>query len=137
MEETTNSVVFTNGCFDILHVGHLDLLEYCSSLGFVIVGLNSDESVRQLKGRNRPILPQEARERMLRSLRFVDEVIVFDELTPEKLIKNLEPDLIVKGSDYKRSQVVGSGLFEVDIFTKKQSLSTSSLIEKIKKMEAV
>ena len=96
--------VFTNGCFDILHRGHLELLEYCSKIacpamgGWVIVGLNSDDSVRRIKGPDRPINNQEDRLYFLKSLKFIDKVTIFEEDTPARLIKELAPDLIVKGS---------------------------------------
>ena len=96
--------VFTNGCFDILHRGHLELLERCSEIacpamgGWVIVGLNSDDSVRRIKGPDRPINNQEDRLFFLKCLEFVDEVIIFEEDTPARLIRELNPDLIVKGS---------------------------------------
>ena len=96
--------VFTNGCFDILHRGHLELLEYCSEIacpamgGWVIVGLNSDDSVRRIKGADRPINNQEDRLFFLKCLEFVDEVKIFDENTPRRLIREIKPDVIVKGS---------------------------------------
>ena len=111
-----NNVVFTNGCFDILHRGHLELLEYCKSLGTVIVGLNSDESVKRLKGETRPINSQEDRRFMLECCKFVDAVVIFDEDTPYNLIKKFSPDIIVKGGDYKVSEVVGNDLAAVHIF---------------------
>ena len=100
-------VIFTNGCFDIIHRGHIELLKFCSLFGKVIVGLNSDESVKKIKGNNRPINRQEDRVMLLESLKFVDKVIVFDEDTPYNLIKSLKPDLIVKGGDYKKEEVIG------------------------------
>jgi len=104
-----NSVVFTNGCFDILHPGHIDLLERAKALGDkLIVGINSDASVRRIKGGNRPFQDQESRRRLLMGLRCVDEVIVFDELTPETLIKNIKPDVLVKGGDWKPGEIIGA-----------------------------
>lgn len=123
--------VFTNGCFDILHLGHLELLKYCKSMGTVIVGLNSDNSVRRLKGVDRPINGELARIEMLRSLRYVDEVHVFDEDTPYNLIKELQPDLIVKGGDYLPENVVGGDLAEVRIFDFKEGFSTTNIIERL------
>ena len=93
-------IVFTNGCFDILHRGHLELLRYCKTLGSVIVGLNSDESVKRNKGQDRPVNCQEDRKFLLESLVFVDQVIIFEEDTPYNLVKSLSPDVIVKGDDY-------------------------------------
>jgi rfaE bifunctional protein kinase chain/domain/rfaE bifunctional protein nucleotidyltransferase chain/domain len=101
--------VFTNGCFDMLHPGHVDLLERARALGDrLVVGLNSDASVRALKGPGRPLVPQEERARMLSSLRSVDEVIIFDEPTPERLIEELAPDVLVKGGDWPVDRIVGA-----------------------------
>ena len=109
--------IFTNGCFDILHRGHVELLRFCRSCGdIVIVGLNSDESVTRLKGSDRPINSQSDRKFLLESLVFVDRVILFDEDTPYNLISSLMPDMIVKGGDYNLEDVVGSNLCEVKIF---------------------
>lgn len=124
-------VIFTNGCFDMLHRGHIELLKFCSSLGKVIVGLNSDESVKKIKGNNRPINKQEDRVILLESLKFVDKVIVFDEETPYNLIKSLEPDLIVKGGDYKKEEVVGFDVCEVKIFNYVKGYSTTKKIQDI------
>ena len=126
------SLVFTNGCFDILHRGHLALLEYCKGIGCtVFVGLNSDESVRRLKGPLRPINCQEDRKYFLESLRYVDKVIVFDEDTPYNLIKKLKPDIIVKGGDYLPEDVVGSDICEVKIFNYVEGYSTTGKIQDI------
>ena len=127
--------VFTNGCFDILHRGHVELLKYCSSIacpamgGCVVVGLNSDESVKKLKGDDRPINNQKDRKFLLQSLRFVDDVVIFEEDTPYELIKRFEPDIIVKGGDYDPDTVVGSDLCEVRIFDHKEGYSTTNLLE--------
>ena len=119
--------VFTNGCFDILHRGHLELLRYCSTLGRVTVGLNSDESVKGLKGPDRPINNVEDRKLLLESLSFVDEVIIFREDTPYNLIFSLKPDIIVKGGDYKPQDVVGFDLAEVVIFDYIDGYSTTKI----------
>ena len=101
-------IVFTNGCFDVLHRGHVEYLKQSRKLGKrLIVGLNSDESVKRLKGPNRPINNQEDRKALLLALRFVDEVIIFDEDTPLQLVNKLKPDIITKGGDYKPELVVG------------------------------
>jgi D-beta-D-heptose 7-phosphate kinase / D-beta-D-heptose 1-phosphate adenosyltransferase len=101
-------VVFTNGCFDLLHPGHIHSLEAARGLGdFLIVGINSDESVRTLKGEGRPLIPAEERAEILASLECVDSVLVFDELTPQKVIAALSPDILVKGSDWAGNQIVG------------------------------
>ena len=126
------SIVFTNGCFDVLHRGHLDLLKYCKSFGdTVIVGLNSDKSVRRLKGIKRPINNQSDRKYFLESLRFVDKVIVFNEDTPYNLIKKIKPKLIVKGGDYNPEDVIGSDLCEVRIFSYVEGYSTTTKIQDI------
>ena len=102
-------LVFTNGCFDLLHRGHVEYLHAARSLGDVlVVGLNSDESVRRLKGHGRPVNPQEDRAIVLAALADVDFVTVFDEDTPRELIAALLPDVLVKGGDYTREQIVGA-----------------------------
>ncbi|MBD31094.1 MAG: D-glycero-beta-D-manno-heptose 1-phosphate adenylyltransferase [Candidatus Marinimicrobia bacterium] len=102
-------IVFTNGCFDILHKGHFDYLRQSKSLGdFLIVGLNSDDSVKLLKGIYRPINNQNLRANNLTKLDYIDAVIIFTEQTPKKLIKLLLPDILTKGGDYKINQIVGS-----------------------------
>ena len=106
-------IVFTNGCFDIIHSGHLDLLKEAKSYGDkLIVGLNSDKSVSKLKGPERPIIGQSERKKILSALKFVDEVIIFNEENPLKLIKKLKPSILVKGADYTKEQVVGGGFVE-------------------------
>jgi D-sedoheptulose 7-phosphate isomerase len=102
-------VVFTNGCFDILHPGHIDLLERARALGDrLVVGINSDSSVRSIKGPGRPVVCQEDRKRILESLRVVDEVLIFEELTPESLIHDIKPDILVKGGDWRSDEIVGA-----------------------------
>lgn len=101
--------VFTNGCFDVLHPGHIDLLTRARELGSrLVVGINSDESVRRIKGPGRPVLNQDDRRSMLLALSTVDEVLIFDELTPETLIHNIKPDVLVKGGDWKVSEIIGA-----------------------------
>lgn len=125
-------VIFTNGCFDIIHKGHIELLRYCKSLGsHVVVGLNSDSSVRILKGEKRPINNQDDRKLILESIRWVDKVIIFNEETPYNLIKEINPDMIVKGGDYKIKEVVGSDLCEVKIFDYEANYSTTKIIQNI------
>jgi D-sedoheptulose 7-phosphate isomerase len=103
------TVVFTNGCFDLLHPGHIDLLERARALGTrLIVGINSDASVRAIKGSPRPFMTQEDRAKMLLGLRCVDEVRIFDEPTPQRLIEEIKPDVLVKGGDWDVSQIVGA-----------------------------
>ena len=104
-------LVFTNGCFDLLHLGHIRYLKKAKSLGdILVVGLNSDRSVKKIKGEKRPILPEKERAEILSSLWFVDYVVLFNEETPERLIKELEPDVLVKGADWKLKEIVGADL---------------------------
>jgi len=124
-------IVFTNGCFDILHRGHIELLRYCASLGQVIVGLNSDASVKRLKGETRPINKVEDRKFLLESTKFVSQVHIFEEDTPLKLIEKLKPDLIVKGGDYVTDSVIGKEMCEVIIFPLITGYSTSNLARQI------
>ena len=106
-------IVFTNGCFDLLHVGHIRYLEEAKALGdILIVGVNSDRSVRQLKGLDRPILPQEERAEILSGLGSVDFVTVFDEPTPLNLIAFLQPQVLVKGGDWGKETIVGKDVVE-------------------------
>ncbi len=122
--------IFTNGCFDVLHRGHLELLKYCRSLGQkVIVGINSDESVRRLKGPDRPIVSQEDRRALLEELKCVDQVFIFEEDTPYELIQMTKPDIIVKGGDYSPKEVVGNDLAEVVIFETIDGYSSTKIIE--------
>ena len=101
-------IVFTNGCFDLLHVGHIKYLSQAKDLGdILIIGLNSDKSVKKLKGNNRPINSFEDRAKLLAALKSVDLVIMFEEQTPEKLIKEIIPDVLVKGGDYNIEDIVG------------------------------
>ena len=119
-------IVFTNGCFDILHRGHIEYLAQARDKGDVLViGLNTDASVRRLKGANRPVNPQEARAMVLASLFFVDAVVFFDDDTPYELIKTIQPDVLIKGADYKAKNIVG-----YDIVTAKGgTVETIELIE--------
>ena len=130
--QESKSVVFTNGCFDILHEGHISSLLHASSLGdILIVGLNSDESVRNLKGITRPVVPQTSRSTVLASMSFVDFVVIFDESTPRELLNYLQPDVIVKGQDYIVSDVVKhSDEAVVSLAPLVPDLSTSSLSDK-------
>jgi D-glycero-beta-D-manno-heptose 1-phosphate adenylyltransferase len=101
-------IVFTNGCFDLLHPGHIGSLEQARALGeALVVGLNSDASVRQLKGAGRPVLPERERAEILAALECVDAVVIFDELTPREVIARLLPDVLVKGGDWPGDQIVG------------------------------
>ena len=119
--------VFTNGCFDVLHKGHIELLRHCKTLGYVVVGLNSDSSVRRLKGENRPFNNQQDRKFLLESCRYVDEVIFFEEDKPLELIKQIKPDILVKGGDYNKESVVGHDIVPETIIFKCQRLLIYSI----------
>ena len=125
-------IVFTNGCFDVLHRGHIDYLEKSKKLGTkLIIGLNSDASARRLKI-GRPINTQEDRKSVLLSLRCVDEVIIFDDDTPFNLIQNLKPDILTKGGDYKVSEVVGSDIVpQTVIIPFLSGYSTTNILKKM------
>ena len=131
-------VVFTNGCFDLLHPGHIRSLETSRSLGDVlIVGLNSDSSVRALKGPGRPVLPERERAEILAALECVDAVVVFDELTPRETISQLLPDVLVKGGDWASDQIVGREEVEaaggcVVSIPVVPGYSTSAILQKIR-----
>ena len=133
----SKKIVFTNGCFDLLHKGHLDLLNEALQFGdILIVGLNSDESVKKLKGNSRPIEPQKVRKANLFKIKFISDVIIFDEITPLKLIKVIEPNFIVKGGDYKPENIVGAKEIikwggEVKIIKLTPGFSTTDSIKKI------
>lgn len=131
------SVVFTNGCFDLVHRGHIDSLAKAAEFGDrLIVGLNSDVSVRLLKGETRPLVDQQSRAVLLASMLMVDAVIMFDEETPYNLIKNLMPDVLVKGSDYKLEEIAGHDIVlasggKVERIELTEGFSTSDIIQKI------
>ena len=132
-----NKIVFTNGCFDILHLGHIDYLAKAADLGHVlIIGLNTDASVSRIKGPQRPLQDQESRAMVLAALGFVTAVVFFDEETPYELIQLVQPDILVKGADYKPEEIVG-----YDIVTAKggqvvtleflEGYSTTGIVNKI------
>ena len=107
-KRSNKTIVFTNGCFDLLHQGHIDLLCKASSYGDkLVVGINSDESVKKLKGSNRPVENEKIRKKKLMKLKFVDDVYIFHDLTPLKLIKSICPNILAKGDDYAISEIVG------------------------------
>jgi D-sedoheptulose 7-phosphate isomerase len=130
-------IVFTNGCFDIIHPGHVDLLSRARKLGTkLIVGINSDASVRAIKGAERPFLNEDARKLILEGLKAVDEVVIFDEPTPEKLVKAIKPDVLVKGGDWKPEEIIGADFViqnggEVYSLPLKDGFSSSKIVEKI------
>ncbi len=113
LKEKGEKIVFTNGCFDILHAGHLWCLEKAKSLGDVlIVAINSDESVRRLKGKNRPLVPAKDRAYLISGFSCVDYCTIFHQDTPEEIIRLIEPDIIVKGADYRKKEIVGKDIVE-------------------------
>jgi len=129
-------VVFTNGCFDLIHAGHASALQFARSKGDVlVVGLNSDRSVRGLKGEGRPVVPQGDRARLLAAFEAVDYVVVFDQETPAGLIRKVRPDVLVKGDDYRDKEVVGrdhAGRVELAPLVK--GISTSEIIRRIQQL---
>lgn len=133
-----HSVVFTNGCFDLIHRGHIDSLSKAAAFGDkLVVGLNSDTSVKFLKGKNRPLIDQQSRAIMLASLIMVDAVVIFEEDTPYELIKSILPDVLVKGSEYLLEEIAGYDIVlaeggKVERIDLTQGFSTSALIDKIK-----
>jgi D-beta-D-heptose 7-phosphate kinase/D-beta-D-heptose 1-phosphate adenosyltransferase len=130
-------VVFTNGCFDLLHIGHVKYLQHAKTHGdILIVGINSDRSVRTLKGERRPIVPEGIRAEVLAALQCVDYVVVFEEETPLQIIRELSPHVLVKGGDYRGKEVVGEGIVEgsggkVVIAPEVEGWSTNFLIQTI------
>jgi D-beta-D-heptose 7-phosphate kinase/D-beta-D-heptose 1-phosphate adenosyltransferase len=132
-------IVFTNGCFDLLHLGHIRYLEKAKSIGdILVVGVNSDRSVQSLKGPERPILPEEERAEILSGLECVDYITLFDEPTPLELISSLQPHILVKGGDWAKETTVGREVVErsggeVVILPFVEGSSTSNLIETILK----
>ncbi len=132
------TIVFTNGCFDILHRGHVDYLARASELGeILVVGLNTDRSVRKIKGPDRPLQDQQSRALLIASLLFVDAVILFDDETPAELIRQVRPAVLVKGSDYKPEEIVGYDIVteyggRVESLDLVEGYSTSGIVEKLK-----
>lgn len=139
-ERTGKRVVFTNGCFDIIHAGHVDYLEKAKKLGdILVVGLNSDSSVKRIKGEKRPLIPQEMRAKVLSSLKPVDYVVVFEEDTPLRLIKAIKPDVLVKGGDWDLDKIVGREFVEsyggeVKTIPFEFDISTSKIVDRIIKL---
>jgi D-beta-D-heptose 7-phosphate kinase/D-beta-D-heptose 1-phosphate adenosyltransferase len=137
LKEQGKRIVFTNGCFDILHVGHVRYLREAKALGNVlVVGINSDDSVGMLKP-GRPVNPQDQRAEVLASLVMVDYVTVFDEETPYDLINLLKPDVLVKGGDWKKEDIVGADLVpEVHSLPFTSGMSTTNIINKIRTLQS-
>lgn len=130
-------IVFTNGCFDILHRGHTDYLAKAASLGSkFIIGLNTDASVKRLKGKNRPVNPEYARAFVLASLIYTDKIILFEEDTPLELIRYIQPDILVKGSDYSPENIIGYDIIKakggkIMTIDLTEGYSTTSILDKI------
>ncbi|WP_430816714.1 D-glycero-beta-D-manno-heptose 1-phosphate adenylyltransferase [Carboxylicivirga sp. RSCT41] len=136
--KNNESIVFTNGCFDIVHRGHIDYLSKAKDKGSkLILGLNTDASVQRLKGPQRPVVDEQSRAILMASLQFIDLVVFFDEDTPYELIKDLQPDILVKGSDYNAKDIVGYDILmakggKVETIDFVPGFSTTSIVEKIK-----
>ncbi len=134
-------IAFTNGCFDVLHVGHADYLARAADLANrLIVGLNTDSSVKRLKGDGRPVNNEEARATLLASMSFVDAVVLFEEDTPYNIITSIEPDVLVKGDDYREENIVGADFVQskggkVITLPLLEGYSSTGLIEMIKRMQ--
>jgi rfaE bifunctional protein nucleotidyltransferase chain/domain len=136
-----DKTVFSNGCFDIIHAGHVDYLEKARQKGdHLIVGLNTDSSVTRIKGKNRPIVDEVSRSRVLAALEFVDAVVLFNEDTPYELIKGLNPDILVKGKDYDISNIVGADIVlqnggKVETIELTEGHSSTIVINRIKNLK--
>jgi len=137
-KENGEKIVFTNGCFDIVHRGHVEVLANTADLGDrLIIGLNSDSSIKDLKGENRPIIDETSRAILLASLQFVDAIVFFTEETPHKLIETLAPDVLAKGGDYKVKEIAGNEVVlenggEVILVPFIDGFSSTNIVEKIK-----
>jgi D-glycero-beta-D-manno-heptose 1-phosphate adenylyltransferase len=138
-QQTGSKVVFTNGCFDLIHLGHVDYLEKARNLGDkLILGLNTDDSVSRFKGPERPLQDQNSRARVLAAMQFIDLVVFFNEDTPLSLISELVPNVLVKGSDYLTENIVGADVVQkaggvVKTIDFVSGYSTTRIVEKIKK----
>jgi len=136
LNKERKKVVFTNGCFDIIHPGHIKLLKEAKKRGNILItAINSDKSIQKIKGNRRPVFNDKARAEIISSLDFVDYVIIFDEPTPYKLIKQLKPDILVKGGDWKKQKIVGKNIVDKIVRVKPlRGYSTTATIEKIIKL---
>jgi rfaE bifunctional protein nucleotidyltransferase chain/domain len=138
-KENGDKIVFTNGCFDLVHRGHVEVLANTADLGDrLIIGLNSDSSIQELKGENRPIIDENSRAILLASLQFVDAIVMFPEETPRNLIETIVPNILAKGGDYNVSQIAGHEVVlknggEVILVPFIDGFSTSNIVDKIKK----
>ena len=141
MKSEGKKIVFTNGCFDLLHLGHIDYLSKAKDQGnILIVGVNTDDSVQRIKGNSRPITDETSRSMIIGSLHFVDAVVLFDEDTPYELIKLVQPDVLVKGSDYKPEDIVGYDIVkakdgEIVTIDFLEGYSTTAIENKIRDFE--
>jgi len=141
LHQQGKKIVFTNGCFDIVHAGHVLYLESAKNLGDVlIVGVNSDASVQRLKGDSRPIIPQEERTVVLGDMESVDYVVIFEEDTPYELIKQIKPNILVKGGDWAVDEIVGADLVldyggTVKSLSFREGISSSEIIQRIRQSE--
>jgi len=135
LRKAGRAIAFTNGCFDLMHLGHVTYLQKAKKGDRVlVVGLNSDRSTRRIKGPGRPIVGQKSRAAVLAALESVDFVVIFNEDTPEKIIKALRPDVLIKGADWKGKKVVGADTArKVELISYIKGFSTTQIIEKIKK----
>ena len=137
-KKENKKIVFTNGCFDLIHLGHIEVIARSADLGdILIIGVNTDSSIKRLKGKNRPIVEEISRSKQLAALEFVDAVVFFDQDTPIDLIKVINPNVITKGGDYNTDQVIGNEIVtqnngEIVIIPLTQGYSTTSILEKIK-----
>jgi glycerol-3-phosphate cytidylyltransferase len=142
LKKTCKKVVFTNGCFDILHVGHVKLLRKAKAFGDVLIlGLNTDKSIERLKGPERPIIKENERAEMLAALEIVDYIVFFNEDTPVEIVKKIKPNIHVKGGDYKKNDMPETRFVEkyggkVEILPLVKGFSTTNIIEKIKNEKA-
>lgn len=138
-KESGDKIVFTNGCFDIIHKGHIELLARSADLGEkLIIGLNSDNSIQKIKGKSRPIIDEDSRALLLAALSFVDAVILFSEENPIKLITDIKPDILAKGGDYEKKSIIGHDIIkknggEVIVIPYIDGFSSTNIINKIKK----
>ncbi len=141
LKKSDKKIIFTNGCFDILHAGHIQYLKEAKKLGdFLVIGLNSDESTKLIKGEKRPINTEQDRAIVLSALEFVDYIVIFEEETPFNLINLIKPDFLVKGGDWKENEIIGSEIVKeyggkIISLTFKQGFSTTKILNKILALE--
>jgi len=139
LQQQGKKIVFTNGCFDILHAGHVDIFQQARNLGgALVVAVNSDISIKKIKGEKRPVVPQGQRMQVLAALEAIDYVVIFDEENPFKIIKEIQPDILVKGGDWPVETIVGRELVEkkggkVLSIPLMEGISTTNIIEEVKK----